>query len=470
MLVVKEANALHLRRKYSFIFLFCSLALFCFGFFILSSSGTEAALPPGVEGAMQGSASQSLVYVISVEGEIGPGWLQYMQRSLEEAEKARADAVILELNTPGGYINTAIEARNLMDKSYLPVYAYVNPHAISAGAYLALACDMFFMAPGASIGAADLRVLGSSAAVDEKTLSAWESDMRSLAQRQGRDPELAAAMIRQEIVIEGVVGEDTILTLTAKEAEDLGFSDGTAANLAVVLEKVGLENARIVSPAPSTWERISGWLINPVVATIILALAFIFLVIEVLTAGFGVAGIFSILCFGLYFGGHFFAGVSGWPAIFLFVLGIILLLVEIFAPGFGVFAVGGILCICASIVLTSASVEAGLRALVIAVIISAVVGYLAFKYFLRKGILRRFINQEALTAEQGFRSSVDYSYLQGKEGLTVTPLRPSGFVEVDDERFNVVSEGDFIALGEQVIISKIEGNRIVVRPIKKGEK
>jgi len=461
---------LHMRSKcFFFLLLFCTLIFCCSGITASPSSGAGVALSSVAEGAQQGSGAQSVVYVISVEGEIGPGWLQFMQRSLDEAEKARADAVILELNTPGGYINSVIEARKLLDKTSYPVYAYVNPYALSAGAYLALACDMFFMAPGATIGSADLRVMGSSDAVDEKTLSAWEADMRSLAQKRGRDPELAAAMVRQEIVIEGVVGEDTILTLTDREAEDLGFSDGTAANLAEVLEIVGLEDARIVALEPSSWERISGWLINPVVATIILALAFIFLIIEVLTAGFGVAGIFSLLCFGLYFGGHFFAGVSGWPAVFLFLFGVILLLVEIFVPGFGAFAIAGALCICASIVLTSVSVEAGMRSLVIAVLLSIVVGYLAFKSFHRKGILRRFINQEALTAEQGFRSSEDYSHLHGKEGLTVTPLRPSGFVEVEGKRYNVVSEGDFIASDEVVVISQIEGNRIVVRPIKKEE-
>jgi membrane-bound serine protease (ClpP class) len=415
------------------------------------------------------SAPDSAVYTISVEGEIGPGWLQFLERSLKEAEDRGATAVILDFDTPGGYIDTAMKARKLLDNASCPVYAFVNPHALSAGAYLALSADKLFMAPGATMGAAEVRVLGSAQPADEKILSTWEGEMRAMAERRGRDPELAAAMVRKEIILEGIKGEDKLLTLTAKEAEDLGFSDGTVDTEAELLKLVGLGNAHVFSLIPSTWDRLSGWLINPLIATGILTLAFIFLIVEVLTAGFGLAGLLSILCFGLYFGGHFFAGVSGWPAIFLFVLGIILLLVEAFIPGFGLFGIGGLLAVTVSIVLSSVSAVAGLRALLYSFFLSGIVGYLAFKYFQRKGILRRFIHLDASTRELGYRSSQDLAFLQGKLGVVVTPLRPAGIIELEGSRFDVVSEGAFITTGETVEVIKVEGNRIVVRSVKKGE-
>ncbi len=431
---------------------FLPLLLFCF-LFLLS----------GV------SAAGSNVYTISVTGEIGPGWLQFLERSLQEAEDSGAAAVVLDFDTPGGYIDTAIDARKLLDKAPFPVYAYVNPHALSAGAYLALSADKLFMAPGSTMGAAEPRILGSNEPVDEKFLSSWEGEMRAMAERQGKDPELAAAMVRREMVIDGVVTGDELLTLTAREAEDLHVSDGTAATVAELPELVGLPDAVVSSLVPSTWDRISGWLINPVVATLILSLAFICLIVEVLTAGFGIAGLLSILFFGLYFGGHFFAGVSGWPALFLFLLGVVLLLVEAFIPGFGVFGAGGLVAVLVSIVLSSVSAVTGLRTLLFSLFISGVAGYLAFKYFQRKGLLRRFLNLESSTREQGFSSSADLTFLLGKQGFSVTPLRPAGIVELDDARFNVVSEGAFITTGEAVKVIKVEGNRIVVRSIKKGE-
>ena len=436
------------KRRGLCLFLLCSLFIFCSGVF---------------------AAPQNTVFTIPVEGEIGPGWLQFLERSLAEAEEGGAEAVIILLNTPGGYINSAVEARKLLDDTPYPIYAFVNPHALSAGAYLALSADKIFMAPGSTMGAAEPREAGSTEPADEKTLSYWEGEMKAMAERRGRDPELAAAMVRQEIAIEGVVESGKLLTLTAQEAENLGFSDATISNLNELLEKTGLYGAHIVPLEPAAWDQIGGWLINPVVSTAILTLAFVLLIFEVLSAGFGVTGLCSILCFGLYFGGHFFAGVSGWPAIFLFLLGVILLLVEAFIPGFGVFGVSGIVAFFVSIILSSASAAAGLQSLLISLLISIVVGFLAFKYFQRKGILRRFINQEALTSELGYRSSTDFSFLLGKQCVTVTPLRPAGIMEADGARFDVVSEGEFIGDGEQVIVSKVEGNRIVVRPIKKGE-
>ncbi len=409
------------------------------------------------------SASESeSVYVIPAGGEIDPGWLHFLERSLEEAAAAGAAAAVLELDTPGGFIAAAQDAGALLNDSAVPVYAYIKTHALSAGAYLALCTDGFYMAPGAAIGAAEPRILGSGD-IDEKLVSAWEADLRGAAEKQGKDPRLAAAMVRRELEIEGLVSGEELLTLTAAQAEGLGFSDGTVADLNELLKAIGLEGAGIVRLSPTGWERLSGWLIKPTTATLILSLAFIFLILEVLSAGFGIAGLLSILCFGLYFGGHFFVGVSGWPAIFLFALGIVLLLVEAFIPGFGVFGLAGIASVFASIVLSAASAEAGFRMLLTSLVVSIAAGYLAFKYFQRKGILRRFILYDAATSEEGFSSSADLSCFEGKPGKSVTPLRPAGTAIIGGARLDVVSEGIYIPAGSEIEVIKVEGRRVVVR-------
>lgn len=407
------------------------------------------------------SASSS-VYIVPLKGEVDPGWGHFLERSLEEAAAADAAAVVLEIDTPGGYIGAAQSAGELLSDFSSPIYAYVKPHALSAGAYLALCTDGIYMAPGASIGAAEPRILGSDV-TDEKLVSAWEADMRGAAEKQGKDPQLAAAMVRREIEIEDVVSGEELLTLTAAQAESLGFSDGTAADINELLEMINLEGAGIVRLTPTDWEKLSGWLIKPTIATIILSLAFIFLILEVLSAGFGIAGLLSILCFGLYFGGHFFTGLGGWPAIFLFFLGIVLLLVEAFIPGFGIFGLGGLASVFAAIVMSAASAEAGLRMLFISIVVSIVAGYLAFKYFQRKGILRRFILYDAATSEEGFSSSADLSHFEGKPGKSVTPLRPAGIAMIEGSRLDVVSEGSFIPAGAEIEVVKVEGRRVVVR-------
>ncbi len=405
------------------------------------------------------------VFVIPLRGEIEPGWLIFLERALEEAAAEGAAAVILEMDTPGGYIDTAQKARRLMDNFTAPVYAFVRPRALSAGAYLALSADGFYMAPGSTIGAAEPRLLGSTRPVDEKYLSAWEAEMRVVAERQGKDPQLAAAMVRQEIVVEGIDSSEELLTLTAREAESLEFSDGTVSTLEELLQALDLAEAELVRISPTTWEQLSGWLIKPTVAAILLSLAFIFLILEVLTAGFGIAGLLSILCFGLYFGGHFFAGVSGWLSIFLFLVGIVLLLVEAFIPGFGVFGIGGLVSVLVSIVLAAGTTELGVKMLLISLFVSGVAGYLFFRYLHRRGALRRFILFDAATREEGFISSKDLQHLVGEKGTTVTPLRPSGIALIKGSRYDVVSEGSFIQQGVAVEVIKVEGRRVVVSPL-----
>lgn len=409
-------------------------------------------------------ARSPTVYVIPLKGEIEPGWLVFLERALKEAG-GDAAAVILEMDTPGGYIDAAEKARRLLDDFPAPVYAYVNPRALSAGAYLALCADALFMAPGSTIGAAEPRLLGSMEPADEKLLSAWEAEMRGVAQRQGKDPQLAAAMVRREIVIEGLVSSQELLTLTCEEAEKLEFSDGTAASHKELLQLVQIQGADLVEISPTTWEILSGWLIKPPVATLVLSLGFLFLIVEVLTAGFGIAGLLSILCFGLFLGGHFFAGVSGWLSIFLFLLGVVLLLIEAFIPGFGVFGLGGLLSVSASIVLSAATAEQGIKMLLVSFLLTGICGYLLFKYLYRKGALRKFILWESATREQGYSSSVDQSFLLGKKGTTVTPLRPSGIVLIEGDRYDVVSEGAYLPKGVEVAVIKVEGRRVVVAPV-----
>jgi len=419
----------------------------------------EDASPVEVENA-------SPVYIVTVKGEIAPAWLLYFERSLAEAQAAGAQALVLIIDTPGGYADTVLQARGMLQDFPAPVYAYVNQRALSAGAYLALLADYLYMAPGATLGAAEPRVFGSGAVADEKFLSFWEAEMRSAAEMHGRDPRLAAAMVRREMEIEGVVEAGKLLTLTAKEGERLGFTDGTAASLQELLELAGISGSPVVRTSPTPWEQLGGWLINPIVATVILSLAFLFLAMVIFSAGFGVAGLLSILSFGLYFGGHLFTGVSGWPAVFLFIFGVVLILAEMFFPGFGILGISGLVAVAAAIVLTAATAAEGLSILLYSFLLSAVFSYFAFRFFQRRGMLRRFVLLDVLAGAEGYTSGRDLGFLSGKEGIAITPLRPSGMVETDGSRYDVVSEGSFIPAGAKVKIVKVEGIRVVVRELK----
>src|SRR5690606_5399751 len=145
---------------------------------------------------------------------------------------------------------------------------------------------------------------------DEKTLSVIQSQMETMAERRGRDPEIAAAMVRKEIGIPGLVEPGKLLTLTAARALEVGYAEGIVDRYTEIPPLLGMESPRFtVYEAP--WSvRFAIFVQRPVVSAIILAIALAALVIEILTAGFGVAGIISILAFSAFFGSGMVVGLA----------------------------------------------------------------------------------------------------------------------------------------------------------------
>lgn len=410
--------------------------------------------------AMQSSPPPAAL--LQVEGPIDGGMKNYVGYALEQAEESGAAAVILELDTPGGYLEAAQNIRNLLDQFPGPVYTFVRPRALSAGAYLALAADEIYMAPGSTLGAAELRILGGGEA-DEKEISAWEGEMCTLAQRRGRDPQVAAAMVRREIAIDGVVDKGKLLTLTDAEALALGYSEGTVENRGALLEQLGFSREELFLYSPRLLDRLVGWTTGPVVATLLLIAGITCLVVELFTAGFGLFGLLSILAFTLYFGGHYTAGLAQYWVLLLFGLGLVLLVIEMVIPGFGIFGISGILSVIASIVLAAETIEAGLKMLAAALVLSALLAFLAYRFFKRRGTLRHIFLADEARSELGFVSTADYRDLCGLEGVTLTPLRPAGSARIGEKRIDVISEGEFISAGVAVKVVLVEGARVVVR-------
>jgi membrane-bound serine protease (ClpP class) len=415
-----------------------------------------------------GALNDQRVAVIEISGTIDPGTASYVSFALGEAEQSGAAAVILELDTPGGFINSAEAIRRLMDQYEQPIYAFVRPNAISAGAFLALASDAIYMVPGATIGAAEPRYLGLEA-VDEKELSFWEKEMAGMAERQGRDPLVASAMVRRDIAIEGLVDEGVLLTLTAGEAVEVGYSEGTVADYAGLLQEVGLEGAELYPIESRVSDTLVSWTTNPVVGTLLLMIGIGGLILEVITAGFGGAGILSMAAFALYFGGNIAAGMAEYWVLILFVFGIALMLVEAFIPGIGVFGVAGLISTLISIVLAAVSVQTGMIMLLISLVLAVLFSVFAFRFFARRGALRHIILSDEERADLGYVAPLDQKNLTGREGVAISSLRPSGAALIGGQRVDVVSDGAFIPAGEKVIVDRVEGARVIVRRLEPGK-
>ncbi|UNC93134.1 NfeD family protein [Candidatus Contubernalis alkaliaceticus] len=413
-------------------------------------------------------AAEEMVYFVPVRDAVEHSLKIFLDRSFKEAEQNNASAVILEFNTPGGRVDAAQEIKDLILQTEVPVYAYVRPQAVSAGAYLAMACDRLYMSPGSTIGAAELRQgITSEEVTDEKLLSNWEAEMRTVAELRGRDPEIAAAMARREISIPDVVNSGQLLTLTTGQAQSLGFIDGVFNSRAELLEHLGLEDAQVINKQMSSAERLARFVTHPVTSTILLTIAFAALIIEILTAGFGVGGSISILAFTLFFGGHIIAGLAGYEVVILFLMGILLLLTEAFIAGFGILGLAGIGSLIASILLSAAETGEMVTNLVIALILSSIIIGVSLRYLVKSKFLSNIILSFKEDKDLGYVGPQQAFQLLDKEGITLTPLRPSGTAEFDGSRIDVVSEGGFIDVNLTVKVVQVDGPRVIVRELKK---
>src|SRR5690606_24459632 len=127
----------------------------------------------------------------------------FIARAIDEAAAAGAAAVILDIDTPGGRVDAAEQIADAIRDADVPVYAYVNRRAFSAGALIALATDGIFMLPGSVMGAAT-PVTGTGEKAPEKIVSAMRSEMRALAEARGLDPRVAEAMVDESVGVEGL--------------------------------------------------------------------------------------------------------------------------------------------------------------------------------------------------------------------------------------------------------------------------
>ena len=410
--------------------------------------------PPGV---------RPVVYVIPIRGVIELGLAEFVRRSVGEAQRAGADALLVELNTPGGRVDAGEEIRDALLEAGIPTVAFVAQRAQSAGALVALACDYIVMAPGSSIGAAE------PIPAEEKVISALRAEFEATARAKGRDPRLAAAMVDKSIEIPGVVESGKILSLPAHRALELGLADAVAEDRRAAAAAVGLANARFVELSPNWAERVARFLTEPTVSSLLLTIGFLGIVYELATAGWGVPGTVGLVSLALFFGARLVTGLAGWEAVILFLAGVGLLLVELLAiPGFGIAGVPGLLAVFASLYLSFRDVRSAAYVVGGSLAMTLLVAALSLRYVKRSRTWSQIVLKTRQWREEGYTAPADLERWVGRTGRAVTPLRPSGVIEVDGERLDASTDGEFLDRGTPVRVIRAEGLRLVVKAFEQG--
>lgn len=479
---------------------------------LLESEQPEVARKPGGEKSqnIQGPFTGKVVRITVGEDDlISPARFEFMARTLERCTDEGAEAVIFDLDTPGGL---AWDTTNLMmrdlQKLGPPSYAFINPRALSAGAMIAIATDAIYIAPAGSVGAAT-PIYGNGAEMGEaeraKMNSAIMGMARTVAKQKGHDWRVIEAMIDKdrELVVNGetLCAEGEILTLDAEQAVlDVDGRPLFAKAIVKTLDDVKKAEklkGETVTAEPTSFEGFAIWVTK--YASILILIGMVAGYLEVQAPGFGLPGIIAVLAFGIFFFGHYVAGsLVGHETAFmvgLFILGGILLLTEVFLlPGTIVPGLLGFVCILVALVYTMSGWEipegvvpgtvedaqekvepvfrlatyaTGLRNVAIAIVGAAAVISILIRFLPETAPFRRMVLAAAAggTPEETPALAATHGIQTGDSGVSRSALRPYGTIEINGKLVEAMVEGGYIQSGSKVRIREVSGSRIVVEPV-----
>ncbi|XHR29430.1 MAG: nodulation protein NfeD [Chthoniobacteraceae bacterium] len=453
-------------------------------FFMASVGGfgqARAAAPEGGE-----------VVVIPIKGEISTARFYFLRRALKEAQKDHAKAVILDMDTYGGELSACVEMQKALSRVGFRTLTFINPNAGSAGALIAISTKEIYMAPISAIGAAAPVMPGGQEIAEtlrDKSVSFYSNYFASVAKVNGHNPDIARAFIDRNVTVTLPGGQvihekGSVLTLSAQEATRQVdgkpiLSAGIADNLPALLKAAGLEGSEVRELKPMGFEVLGFWV--TMLAPLFLLGGILGAYLEFKMPGFGLPGVLAIVCFALFFLGHFVAGLAGWEAPVIFLFGLALVLGELFIhPGTIIPGMAGLTLMIGAVIwamvdhypgtplvptgeqLLMPLVKLGLTVAAAVVAIALLAKYLPQSSFFG-GLVLGTSQPSGASLPVG---KSEYTRLsKGAEGVARSILRPSGKAEFAGELYDVLTGGQFVDPGTRVRVVAVEGARIVVEPL-----
>ena len=415
-------------------------------------------LVAGLGGGLLAAAGPTSVEVLTVDGTIVPVIADYIDRGIGQAEENGASVCIIELDTPGGLLDSTDKIVKRIMNADVPIVVYVSPKAAwaaSAGTFITLSAHIAAMTPGTTIGAAHPVSAGGEEIPEDQMKKIVEFSakwMRTIAEERGRNMEEAELAVTESKSFTDVDALDNnLIDLRAENLADLisqinGWNVTLASGQEVILDTTSYGSTRNEMNAV---ERFLQTLSDPNIAYILFTLATIGLITEISNPGMvfpGVAGGISLLL------AFYSLGVLNayWGGIALLLLAVGLLIAEYFTTSFGLLTAGGVASlVIGSLILFSHSpgveVDKGLIA-------GVTVGFTAFAVFVLGAIIRGQRRRKATGAEG----------MIGTIAIAKTPLDPTGTVRAEGELWAASSEGGKVAPGEEVIITKVEALKLWV--------
>ncbi len=432
----------------------------------------------GLQAFAQQNDSVTVLHM-KVQADIDPRTNRYTELGLEKARELNADYVILELDTYGGALNDADEIRTRILEFEIPVYAFINKDAASAGALISIACDSIYMAKGSSIGAATVVTQDGTAAPD-KYQSYMRSIMRSTAEAQGRNPKIAEGMVDEDIEVDSIATEGKVITFSVSEAIKWGFCEGEVTGIDDIMERSNIQEYELVEFKLDWTEKVIAMFLNPFISGILILIIIGGIYFELQTPGVGFPILASIIATILYFIPYYLNGLAENWEIAVFVVGIVLIAVEVFViPGFGVAGIAGLIASIGALILVMLNNDAfdfqfvdpseifyAISSTMLALLGSIILMFFGGVRLTNTNFFNRIALVDTQDTQQGYTSSFyKEKTLVGKKGTAYTNLRPSGRVMIDDEIYDAYTRGNYIAEKANIEVISDEGTSLKVKEI-----
>jgi membrane-bound serine protease (ClpP class) len=455
---------------------------------VASLRAASAVTDPAPESVRSATAppKTNRIYLIPVREQIGSAVLYIVRRGIKEAIEQKADAVVIDMKTPGGSLGPTLEIMEAIAKFPGTTITFVNNEAMSAGAFISASTEEIWFSPSGIIGAAAPVSVGGQeveSTMRQKIVSYLKARIRATSEGRGYRGEVVSAMIDADYQLK--IGDKVIkdkgelLSLTATEAaKTYGdpprplLSSGTARDIEDLITQRFGTGRRTVTTLEVTWsESLAVWL--NAISTILLGVGLLALYIEFKTPGFGIFGIVGIVCLAIVFLGSYVAGLSGHEPMLVFGLGLILVAIEIFFfPGVVILALTGLVLMLGSLVWAMADLwpneplstawagdafvapftNLGIGLLIAVGLAIALARFLPRGWFWDKMVVQSAIGGAAQVAGGGVTAESEAAALIGRTGTAATALRPGGQVEIDGRRYEARVDIGAIERGKRVVV------------------
>jgi membrane-bound serine protease (ClpP class) len=433
------------------------------------------------------------VFVIPIRENIEPPLVYLIRRGVKEAMAAKAQLLVLDMDTDGGRIDSTLEIIGILNQFKGETVTYVDTKAFSAGAFISVSTQKIFMAPESVIGAAAPVMMSPGgggtqdlpSTVEVKEVSAVRALVRTSAEKNGYNVDVVEAMIdkNKELEVDGTVlnKKGDLLTLTSSEAEKKYgkppkplLSSGTVASLDDLLKKLGYGDAEVTKVHSTGAEKFAAW-IN-VLSPLLLIVGLIGIYIEIKTPGVFVPGIIAGVAFLLYFFGGYVAGLSGMEWMIVFIIGVGLVISEFFVhPGTVLPGVLGVALILIALLMALVDVYPGgpavptlpqlqfpLEEVGISLITSLVIMGILARILPSTPVYRMLVSRGASGVSSMAKLEKEMASRVGQVGVAISNLRPGGKAQFGRDILDVITRGEMVSKGQSVRIIGSSGTDTLV--------